>query len=455
MGEATAATPLAGLAIALGTGLLIGLQRGWAQRERAPGQRLAGLRTFALIGLLGGLCGLLSATLGAAPVVAGLLAVAAAMLMGWRETVRQEGNLSLTSAVAALVTFVLGALATLGQAQVAAAAAVVTAALLQLKPVLHASLARLTELELRSGLQLGLISLVVLPVLPDRGFGPWQVLNPAELWWSVVLLAVLSFAGFVLMRWAGPRRGIAVTALLGGLVSSTATTATLARWTREAPGLAGLAAGGVVLACAAMFARMAVLVAVVAPGFGAAALAALMAMAVTGACWGLWQVRSHPMPVDTDRPAAAPPATAGAAAGPAGGGDAVSAGAGGAATAPALAVANPLRLRLALQFALFLAGVLLAGRFLAERFGEAGLIASAAVAGLVDVDAITLTVSRLARDGVVADRSATWALFVAAAVNQLTKLGLAAWLAGPRGVLPLLLPFGLMAAAGAAVAVAW
>jgi uncharacterized membrane protein (DUF4010 family) len=410
-------TPFVGLGIALGTGLLIGLERGWSQRTRADGERLAGLRTFALIGLFGGLCGLLMAQAGAGIVIAGVLVVAAAMLMGWRETVRLHRDLSLTSAVAAVVTFLVGVLSTQGQEVIAAAAAVVMAALLQLKQTLHAGMARLTELELRSGIQLLLISVVVLPVLPDRGFGPWLALNPYQLWWAVVLLAVLSFAGFVLMRWVGTRRGVAATALLGGLVSSTATTATLARWAKEAPGLRSLAAAGVVLACAAMFARMAVLVAVVAPGLGNAAIGALVAMAATGAAIGFVQARGAR-----------------------------------ADGTPEMNVGNPLRMVLALQFAAFLAAVLLAGRFLAERFGDAGLLASAAVAGLVDVDAITLSVGRMASDGVVGAGSATWAIFVAATVNQLTKIGLAATLAGPGLALRLVLPFATIAGAGALTA---
>jgi uncharacterized membrane protein (DUF4010 family) len=409
--------PFVGLGIALGTGLLIGLERGWAQRARAEGERLAGLRTFALIGLFGGLSGLLMNQAGPGVVVAGVLVVAAAMLLGYRQTVRLHGDLSLTSAIAALVTFLVGVLSTQGQEVIAAAAAVVMAALLQLKQTLHAGVARLSELELRSGIQLLLISVVVLPVLPDRGFGPWQALNPYQLWWSVVLLALLSFAGFVLMRWVGTHRGVTATALLGGMVSSTATTATLARWAKEAPALRSLAAAGVVLACAAMFARMAVLVSVVAPGLGATAIGALVAMAATGGAIGFVQARGAR-----------------------------------ADGTPEMNIGNPLRIGLALQFAAFLAGVLLAGRFLAERFGDTGLIASAAVAGLLDVDAITLSVGRMASEGVVAARSATWAIFVAATVNQLTKLGLAATLAGPALALRLALPFAAMAGAGALTA---
>ncbi|WP_244245706.1 DUF4010 domain-containing protein, partial [Pseudomonas aeruginosa] len=130
----------------------------------------------------------------------------------------------------------------------------VVLALLRFKQLLHAGVGKLSEAEISSGTQLLLISVVVLPVLPDRGFGPYEALNPYRLWWAVVLLAVLSFTGFVLMRSLGRKRGLVFTALLGGIVSSTATTATLARWAGQTPGWRPLAAAGAALACAAMFA---------------------------------------------------------------------------------------------------------------------------------------------------------------------------------------------------------
>lgn len=405
--------------MALAVGLLIGLERGWHQHDLPDGHRVAGLRTFALIGLLGGLSGLLAQRWGAAILVGVLLVVALLILAGYIVTARMHRVMGLTTAMAAITTFLVGVLAAGGSTLLAATIAVVAVTLLQLKRPMHSGIGKLTETELTSGIQLLLISVVVLPVLPDRGFGPFAALNPYKLWWAVVLLALLSFLGFVLMRWFGARRGLTLTALLGGLVSSTATTATLARWAREAPQWRPLAAGGATLACAAMFGRMAVLVTVAAPSLGFAAVGVLGAMAITGAAYGAYlTTREHARDL------------------------------------PDLSTQNPLKLIAAVQFALFLAGVLLAGRFLSDRFGETGLLVTAAISGLVDVDAITLSVGRMAGDGVVGAASASLAIFLAAAVNQVSKLALL-WVLD-TGVLALkVLPaYLLMALVGGGVALA-
>jgi uncharacterized membrane protein (DUF4010 family) len=410
---------LLGVGIALAAGLLIGLERGWHQRDLPDGHRVAGLRTFALIGLLGGLSGLLAQRWGAIVLGVVLAVVALLVLAGYIVTARMHSVMGLTTAMAAITTFLVGVLAAGGSTLLASAVAVVTVALLQLKRPMHNGIGKLTESELTSGIQLLLISIVILPVLPDRGFGPFEALNPYKLWWAVVLLALLSFLGFVLMRWFGARRGLTLTALLGGLVSSTATTATLARWAKEAPQWRPLAAGGATLACAAMFGRMAVLVAVAAPALGTATVGTLGAMAVTGAAFGAYlTTREHARDL------------------------------------PDLSTQNPLKLTAAVQFALFLAAVLLAGRFLADRFGDAGLLVTAAISGLVDVDAITLSVGRMVGDGVVGASVAGLAVFLAAAVNQVTKLGLL-WVLDSRSLALKVLPaYALMALVGVGAALA-
>ena len=410
---------LMGVGIALAAGLLIGLERGWHQRDIPDGHRVAGLRTFALIGLLGGLSGLLAQRWGAILLVVVLAVVALLILAGYIVTARMHSVMGLTTAMAAITTFLVGVLAAGGSTLLASAVAVVTVALLQLKRPMHNGIGKLTESELTSGIQLLLISVVILPVLPDRGFGPFEALNPYKLWWAVVLLALLSFLGFVLMRWFGARRGLTLTALLGGLVSSTATTATLARWAKEAPQWRPLAAGGVTLACAAMFGRMAVLVAVAAPALGTVTVGTLGAMAVAGAAFGAYlSTREHTQDL------------------------------------PDLSPQNPLKLTAAVQFALFLGVVLLTGRFLADRFGDAGLLVTAAISGLVDVDAITLSVGRMVGDGVVGASVAGLAVFLAAAVNQVTKLGLL-WVLDSRSLALKVLPaYALMALVGVGAALA-
>lgn len=407
---------LTGLLFALAAGLLVGVERGWRQRDVAEGHRPAGLRTFGVIGLLGGLGALGAQRWGDGVLIAQGAAVALALVAGYGATVWMHRAMGLTTLMAGLATFMIGALAAGGAPAAAAAAAVVMVLLLQLKDTLHSGIARFSGEELAAAFQLLLISVVILPVLPDQGFGPYGAINPYRFWWAVVLIAGLSFAGYVAMRVTGPRRGLMITALLGGIVSSTATTAALARVAATTPALARPAAAGAILACAAMFARMIGVIAVTAPSLLAGLWPILASMAVTGAVLGLlWQRTSR-------------------------------------AALPEPALPNPLALRFALGFAALLAVVALVSRALTDWWGEAGLFLTSAVAGLVDVDAIIVSTGRLVGEGIVSVPVAAWALLLGAAVNQATKLALAAGLAGRAVAGPLALAYALMAAVGALTA---
>src|SRR3990167_7968539 len=249
---------------ALGVGLLVGLERGWRDRDLPEGGRVAGLRTFALIGLLGGLLALPSSN----PellLAAGLLGIVLLFAVSFRRASEAAGTLSITTAVAAMATFCLGALAASGQALLAVGAAVVLALLLDLKPVLHRWLRLIQPVELNALLQMGVLTAVVLPLLPDRGYGPYAALNPYQLWFAVILIAGLSLLGHVAVRLRGEQQGLLWTGLLGGLASSTAATLALARTARNQPGWHVPVAAAIVAACGVMFLRMAVVVAVLQP----------------------------------------------------------------------------------------------------------------------------------------------------------------------------------------------
>jgi len=316
--------------------------------------------------------------------------------------------LSATTAIAAVLAFMLGALAVAVEPAIATAAAVVTALLLQLKPVLHAWLRRTEPHELTAALQLLLISAVILPFLPDRGFGPGAALNPYRLWWMVVLICALTFAGYVAMRWLGPARGVIATALFGGLVSSTAVTLSFARRARAQPPLARppftrALGAGVVLACTVMFVRIAVVAAAVEPGLVLALAPALAAAAFAGsACsaWLLWRGSAG----------ADPPAQPDA-------------------NRPVEALGDPVDLRTALQFAALLAIVLALASVARERLGDAGVNALAMLAGITDVDAITLSAAELVHGGMLV-AAGVRAVLLAAAVNTVVKAGIAVAVAG-------------------------
>ena len=233
------------LGLALALGFVIGLERGWKERDEGEGKRAAGLRTFSLLGLLGGIFGMLSLGGDRILIAAGFVTTSAVMAAFiWRENQR-EGLYSATTMVAALVTFMLGALAVMGNMTIAAGAGVVTVGLLAYKSELHGFLSRLTWSELRSGLLLAAMTFIALPLLPDKAIDPWGALNPHQLWLITILIAAVSFAGYVAVKLVGPSRGLVLAAALGGLISSTVVTLTLARLAKDNAARLGLLSGSI------------------------------------------------------------------------------------------------------------------------------------------------------------------------------------------------------------------
>ncbi len=391
------------LAAALAIGLLIGVERGWSRREQEEGTRVAGVRTFALIGLLGGVCALV-AQRAQSPALLGFcfLGVSAALVTAHILRFRRVGDLGLTSLSAGLLTFALGAMAAYGLVVPAVSAAVVATLLLSFKPKLHAWLAHLTPEELQAALKLLLVSVVLLPILPNRGYGPWGVLNPYEIWWMVVLIAAVSFVGYVLVKVAGARRGLILTALAAGLVSSTALTLHFSRLSRERAAPDSLLAAGILLACGTMFPRMLLLAWVVDPRVSLHLAPPVLAMAVVVygvAGLRLWRGGGH----------------------------------GGAAQEASQAyVQSPLDLGPAVRFGLLLSLIMLAAEALRRWLGEAGVYLVSAVSGITDVDAITLSLSRMAGAELGLSVAAT-GITLAAISNNLVKGGIAA--AVSRGAL--------------------
>lgn len=381
-----------GLVGALAVGWLIGLEQGWRTREQAEGSRVAGLRTFALIGLFGGV--LASLPLAAWALPAGLLALGVVLAVGYRESTRQAEipSLSATTAVTGLLTAALGALAASGHAAVALSAAVVVAILLDYKSTLHGWL-RLVELrEWRAALQLLVLTVVVLPWLPDTGYGPNASLNPYRLWWAVVLLAGMSFGGHVVMRLSGPQRGMLWTGVLGGVTSSTTVTMMLARRAALDPASVAVAAAGALAAGGVMFARIAVIVAVMQPALLRLLVLPLAVGAVVMVALAVWQWRQR--------------------------GTAVVA-------AADEAALKPFDLGTVLSFGALLAIVTLLVDACKAWFGDFGLYGAVAASGLVDVDAIVVSLARRVADDSLAASLAAHGIALACLTNMLTKVGFA------------------------------
>lgn len=406
-----------GLGVALALGLLIGLERGWQVRGLGEGGRVAGIRTFTLIGLLGGVFGLLAAEFGALLPAIGFAAVAGVMIAAHAISQRKVVDVGITGVIAALLAFVFGMLATLGHIALAAAGAVGTAWLLGLKPQLHGLLERLEHRELFATLKMVLISALVLPLLPNEGMGPWQALNPYHIWWMVVLIAGISYVGYFAMKLIGERKGVLLTGLFAGLASSTVATINLSRLARTNAAGPDLLTAGVLTAGATMFPRLLVIVGAVHWPLAVPLAWPLVVMsAASYAAAGWFWFRSGSQP--------------------AGGGTHVS---------------NPFEIRPALLFAALLAGLMVLSRALADAAGDTAVYLLAAASGLADVDAIALSLASMVADPL-APRVAGTGILIAAISNTLVKAGLALGIGGRA----LGLRVGAtMGAVGIAGALAW
>ncbi len=406
------------IGIALALGLLVGSERGWRGRELEQGDRAAGVRTFSLVALLGGLVASGASSL--TPVQAWLLCAAVfaplalLLIAAYWQLSRRDGDVGLTTEVAAMVTYWLGVLPAFGLALPAAGTAVILALLLHLKDTLHYWLRALDRQEMTGTLQFLLVSVVMLPLLPDSDFGPWDALNPYQLWWMVVLISGLSLVGYFATRVAGTNNGVLATSLTGGLVSSTAVTLSLSRMYRDI-GNAPVIAAGILLACGTMFARVIVVVAVIRQDLVVPMLAPMATGVITLLAIALLIWRR-------------------------GGDDA-----GGAAPE----VRNPFQLVPALQFGALLALVMLGAEALQHWFGDAGLYLLSLFTGLADVDAIVLSLSPKAGEDLTVDM-VILCVAIAGATNTLMKGMYCRLIAGPalgwRVVLPTLATAALVLA---------
>ncbi|MBN9429228.1 MAG: MgtC/SapB family protein [Burkholderiales bacterium] len=386
------------LGAALAVGVLVGLERGWRERRAMEGRRIAGFRTFTLIALLGGVLAEMSETFGAWPLAAGLAGVAALFVVSYRQSVQASSSVSVTSAIAALLTFALGAWAAAGQAMQAIAVAVIVATILSLKPVLHRWLRLIEGREIAAALQLLVLSVVVLPLLPDAGYGPYQALNPYRLWWAVVLIAGLSMMGHVAMRITGQQRGLMLSAMLGGLVSSTAVTVDLARRTRNTPALNGIALSGVMAASGIKFLRVGIVAIALQPRLADTLVPVLLAATLVALvlAWLAWRKRPASGTVRAES-----------------------------------AEQSLFDLSTALGVALFLGVVAVLGRAAQQTWGTSGLHGVAVLSGLADVDPIVVTAARMSADALISDGTAVLTIMLAAGGNLLSKTAIA-WAAGNR-----------------------
>jgi len=375
------------LVMALGIGFLVGVERGWRHRDAPDGSRAAGLRTHAVIGLMGGVAGAMLPAIGQIGFAAFSLIFAAAFIAFKLRESFLDNDLSVTGTIAGLLVYALGAYAMWGDLRIAAAVGVALVALLAFKEALHGWLDKVTWKELRSALLILAATAIALPLLPDRTIDPWEAINPRELWLLTILVAGASFAGYVAVRVLGDDVGVLAGAAAGAFVSSTVVTAELGRRVKkgESHALVGGAAASIAAAISVgrVVALLAVTGAAVLPEAGPALVTAALVFAIAALAMRFFDRADQ-------------------------GGDGRE------------ELRSPLDLWSVAKFALFLGAVIVVGRIVADAYGQAGLLPFAATAGLADVDAVTLAATSLVRGGLDAGVGGH-AVMVAVLMNTLSK----------------------------------
>jgi uncharacterized membrane protein (DUF4010 family) len=377
------------LGLALAIGILVGIERGWQDRDVAAGKRTAGIRTYGLTGFLGGFCGFLYPSIGLPLPLAIFMVFSITMIIFSCMEAKQDGDYSATGMIAALTVFALGFGAVVADMTTTAAAAVAITALLAAREPLHGFLRRLTWLELRAALILLSMTVVVLPLLPNKALDGWDAINPFELWIMTILVAFTSFAGYVLIKLMSPRAGILATGIAGGIVSSTALTLSFARQSNRTPQMSAILSSGAMAAGAVSLIRTLLLCGAVAPEAAITLLSVLLPASAILAAGSIVSLRHTN---------------------------------GGAAD---FMPTNPLEIWAVLRFVAILLFISLMSRAALALLGTNSLFMIAFISGLGDLDAITLTLAKLTSVQI-SPSAAVYGIALAASGNLLTKSALAA-----------------------------
>jgi uncharacterized membrane protein (DUF4010 family) len=384
------------LGAAIGLGLLLGFER---ERKRDAELLFGGVRTFALIALLGALGTFVERQTGQSwLIIAGFIAVAALVVMSYATTAAR-GEVGITTEISALLSFIVGALCGWGEVGIASVATVVCLLLLTLKDFLHRLARRVEPADLEATLTFAVISVIILPLLPNESFGPppINVINPYKIWLMVVLIAGLNFLGYVLVKVLGNEHGVVLTGILGGLVSSTAVTLSFAERSRREPHMSGAFVLAIIVAWTIMFIRVVAIVGLVNSGLAGGLASALGWMAAAGLVISLiiWhRTRSHETGVVT-------------------------------------AGANPFELSEAIKFGLLFGVMTVLAKGAEFYWGTAGVYLAGALAGIADVDAISLSMANLSMISPGNVKVAEQTIILAVISNTFVKSGIALFMGAP------------------------
>ena len=399
-----------GLAIAIGLGLLVGMQREWVA------DKPIGLRSFALISTIGGLVGLFATQYGAWILASGLIAITIAVYTHSILLARKDHVYGTTTELAAIAMFLIGALATSGFIAGAVVLGGIVTLLLHWKDPLHTLVARIGEHEFQAIARFVLISLVVLPILPNIAYGPYSVLNPWQIWLMVVLIVSINLAAYVSLKVSSGKGGALLSGVLGGLISSTATTVSFSTRSRSDPIVVPIAGIVILVASALVYFRIVIEISVVARSLLPELIVPIIAfLGLFAVVIGVMLTRLPKIATEK------------------------------------LETSNPAELKTALTFGLLYSLVLFISAAVNEQFGEAMLYPVALISGLTDVDAITLSIGRLFTEGRIDEDIAWRVIFVASLANLAFKAGIVAVIGGVhlRGrILPVLVGLTLVGFVG-------
>ena len=398
--------------IALAIGLLIGIER---EREK-PGT-FAGIRTIPLITLLGCASALISDEF-APYMFPAAFAILAAFVLRSYILMGTTASPGITTEVASLLSYVLGGLVWWGLTAFAAAMAVVIVLLLAAKEPLHRLSNHVGHHDIIAAMQFGVLTLVILPILPDRTFGPLDVLNPHTIWMMVIFIAGVNLVGYALVKMLGSNQGITLAGLLGGIASSTALTVGFARRSRGEGNLARPFALAILIASTIMFARVLVIVASISAPLGRILLAPMAGIMAVGVllCFGFWYALRRQSDYKTE--------------------------------SGSVPVSNPLEIWTALQFGLLFGLILFVSKAAQTFTGSSGILLSSSIAGLADMDAIALSLASLVDSGSVPAETAAKGVILAALTNTAMKASLVAVIGIPSLRRYLVPAFGMLIIAG-------
>lgn len=383
------------LAISLGLGLIIGMERGWQSRQSPQGSRIAGIRSFGFVGLLGGLSALLGQKLGVSLLAVAFLGLILMVVVSYGLSTKQTEDFGITTELSLLITFVLGVLVGIGLVSEALAVSVAVAVILGFKQELHQSLEKLDRRELIATLQLLILAAIAIPLLPDRNLGPWSALNPRSIGLLVLLIAGISYLGYFAMRLLGTSVGLLATAMIGALVSSTAVTISFGRMARCGQGSMALLGAGISLASGTMAVRILIEVSIVNQALlpWLAAPIAILAIVPLIAAVAIAAKSSK-----TETPAE-------------------------------VELRNPIELGSALIYAGILSVLFVLIHAMESWFGNGGIYLLSAISGITDVDAVSLSLAQATKTDLPLSVGAR-GILIAAMVNTIVKAILAASIGG-------------------------